>query len=201
MLTVGLTGGIGSGKSTVSARLAVLGAVVIDADQLAREVVAPGEPALGEITQRFGSEMIRDDGTLDRAALAAIVFTDNVALADLNAITHPRIAERSAALVAAADDDAVVVYDVPLLVENDTEAAYDVVVVVDCPDEVRLERLLRMRGMTEADARARMAAQATREERLKNADFVVKNEGSFNRLQVQVDLLWRALLAAVVGQP
>lgn len=200
MLSVGLTGGIGSGKSAVAARLAELGAVVVDADQLARDLVAAGQPALAEIIEKFGSEVIRDDGTLNRQALADIVFADDVALADLNAITHPRIAQRSAALVAAAPDDAVVVYDVPLLVENGTEAAYDVVVVVDCPDAVRLDRLSRTRGMSEADARARMAAQATREERLAAADFVVENDGTLDLLQVRVDLLWQALLASAVSR-
>ena len=196
MLTVGLTGGIGSGKSAVAARLADLGAVVVDADVVAREVVEPGEPALVEIRDRFGDAMIRADGSLDRQALADIVFADPEALADLNAIMHPRIAARSQALVADAPDDSVVVYDMPLLVEQGIAAGYDVVVVVDCGDDIRLDRLVRLRGMGESDARARMAAQATRDERLAAADFVISNDGTPADRDRQVDVLWRALVEA-----
>ena len=196
MLRVGLTGGIGSGKSLVAELLRALGAVVVDADLVARDVVEPGTPALAEIAQRFGTGVIRPDGALDRPALAEIVFRDSHALADLNAITHPRIAERSAELIAAAPDGAVVVYDMPLLVENGLAAAYDVVLVVDCPDDVRLQRLVRLRGMDPADARARMAAQASRQERLDVADFVVDNSGPPELTRAQVEALWPQLAEA-----
>jgi len=196
MLSVGLTGGIGSGKSSVSARLASLGAVVIDSDLVARQIVEPGEPALAEVETRFGAGVIRADRTLDRQALADIVFNDADALADLNAIMLPRIGARTAAIQAAAPSDAVVVHDSPLLVEQGLAAAYDVVVVVDCPDDVRLERVVEQRGMSAVDARARMAAQATREERLAVADFVIENSGSRADLDSQVDRLWAQLLAA-----
>jgi dephospho-CoA kinase len=192
---IGLTGGIGSGKSEVGRRLAALGAVVVDADAIAREVVAPGTPALDEIRAEFGDEVIRADGSLDRAGLAAIVFSDADCLAALNAITHPRIAERTAALIEAAPDGAVVVYDMPLLVENGLTDGWDLVVVVDCPDEVRLDRLVRLRGMDVADARARMAAQARRDERLAAADVVLDNSGTVADLDRQVDALWRRLTA------
>ena len=155
MLSVGLTGGIGSGKSSVSARLSTLGALVIDSDLIAREIVEPGEPALAEVELRFGAGVIRADRTLDRQALADIVFHDPAALAALNDIMLPRIGARTSAIEAAAPHDAVVVHDSPLLVEQGLAAAYDVVVVVDCPDEVRLNRLVEQRGMSATDARAR----------------------------------------------
>ena len=196
MLSVGLTGGIGSGKSSVSARLSTLGALVIDSDLIAREIVEPGEPALAEVELRFGVGVIRADRTLDRQALADIVFHDPAALAALNDIMLPRIGARTSAIEAAAPHDAVVVHDSPLLVEQGLAAAYDVVVVVDCPDEVRLNRLVEQRGMSATDARARMAAQATRDERLAVADFVLDNSGSRADLDAQVDQLWAHLLAA-----
>jgi len=196
MLSVGLTGGIGSGKSSVSARLSTLGALVIDSDLIAREIVEPGEPALAEVEVRFGPGVIRADRTLDRQALADIVFHDPAALAALNDIMLPRIGARTSAIEAAAPHDAVVVHDSPLLVEQGLAAAYDVVVVVDCPDEVRLERLVEQRRMSATDARARMAAQATRDERLAVADFVLDNSGSLADLHAQVDQLWAHLLAA-----
>ena len=196
MLIVGLTGGIGSGKSSVSARLAVLGAVVIDADLIAREIVEPGEPALAAIRDRFGDAVISPDGTLNRQGLADIVFHDPNALTDLNAIMLPRIAARTRAEQEAAPDDAVVVHDSPLLVEQGLESAYDVILVVDCPDEVRLERLVKTRGMAEGDARARMAAQASRDQRLEVADFVIENDGSPEDLHHRVDEVWQLLLEA-----
>ena len=196
MLSVGLTGGIGSGKSSVSARLASLGAVVIDSDLVARQIVEPGEPALAEVEARFGAGVIRADRTLDRQALADIVFHDPGALADLNAIMLPRIGARTAAIEASAPDDAVGVHDSPLLVEQGLADAYDVVVVVDCPDDVRLERLVGQRGMSADDARARMASQASRDDRLTVADFVVENSGPRADLDSQVDRLWAELLAA-----
>jgi dephospho-CoA kinase len=191
---VGLTGGIGSGKSEVARLLAAHGAVVIDADQLAREVVEPGTPGLAQVVAAFGPDVLGPDGRLDRKALAARVFSDGAALARLNAIVHPLVAERGAELVAEAPVEAVVVHDVPLLVENGLEDAYDLVVVVDAPEEARLARLA-ARGLTDKDARARMAAQAPREERLAAADYLVVNDGDLVDLRVRVDELWRNLLA------
>lgn len=200
MLRVALTGGIGAGKSRVSARLALRGAVVIDADLIAREVVAPGTPGLAAIAAEFGPGVLLPDGGLDRAGLAAIVFADAGALARLNAITHPLISARMADLAAAAPEDAVVVYDLPLLAEGGPEAAYDVVVVVDAPDEVRIGRLVRDRGMTREQVLARMAAQASREARLAIADVVIDNSGGLADLDRRVDAVW-ADLATRTGRP
>ncbi|WP_169978283.1 dephospho-CoA kinase [Microbispora sp. H10836] len=197
MLKVGLTGGIGSGKSEVSRRLAARGAVVIDADKIAREVVEPGTPGLAEIVEAFGEDVLRPDGTLDRERLGAIVFADAEKLKVLNGIVHPKVGERTQQLQREAPDDAVVVYDVPLLAENNLAPLYDVVVVVDTPDEVRLDRLRRFRAMPEADARARIAAQASREDRLRIADIVIGNEGSLEELDAQVDKVWQDLSARV----
>ncbi|MFE9241954.1 dephospho-CoA kinase [Nocardiopsis sp. NPDC006938] len=196
MLKVGLTGGIGSGKSAVSAALASYGAVVVDADAIAREVVAPGTPGLAEVVAEFGEGVLAADGSLDRPALGAIVFADKARLAGLNAIVHPRVAERSAELMARAEAAGarVLVYDVPLLVENGLEPLYDVVVVVDTPDEVRVERVSRDRGMPPEQVRARIASQADRRTRLASADLVVDNSGTREELADRVAELWRALL-------
>ncbi|MEV8631533.1 dephospho-CoA kinase [Streptosporangium sp. NPDC051023] len=195
MVKVGLTGGIGSGKSEVSRRLSARGAVVIDADKVAREVVEPGTEGLERIIALFGAEVLREDGSLDRERLGSIVFADSDKLASLNAVVHPLVGARVAELQRQADEDAIVVYDVPLLVENNLAPMYDVVVVVDAADEVRLDRLVRLRGMAEGDARARLAAQASREDRLKIADIVVPNEGSLEELEARVDELWADLSA------
>lgn len=189
MATIGLTGGVGSGKSTVAALLAEHGAVVIDADAIAREVVAPGQPALAELAAEFGPGIIAADGSLDRAALAATAFSDEAARARLNAITHPRIAARTAELMAAAADDAVIVHDVPLLVENGLAPAYDLVVVVEAEKDIRLARLA-TRGLPAAEARRRIAAQASDDERREVADVVVSNNGDLTALTRQVDDLW-----------
>jgi dephospho-CoA kinase len=189
-----LTGGAGAGKSTVAARLRELGAVVIDADALAREVLEPGSEGLGEVVTAFGETVLRPDGSLDRAALAAVVFANPERRRELEAITHPRIAARTSELLAAAPDDAVVVHDVPLLVEKALAPAYDLVVVVDAPVERRVERLVG-RGLSEADARARIAAQATRAERQAVADVWLVNDGSVADLVAAVDVLWRERLA------
>ena len=196
-MRIALTGGIGSGKSTVSELLRAKGAVVVDADAIAREIVEPGEPALGEIVDAFGPEMIAADGTLDRARLAAVVFADGAALARLNAITHPRIAARSAELLSAAPEGAVVVYDMPLLVEQGPQAlaGWDAIVVVDAPDEVRLERLV-ARGMEREDATRRLEAQVGREERRAVADHVLDNSRDLPSLARQVDDLWALLTGA-----
>lgn len=193
-MRIAVTGGIGSGKSAVTGLLAQHGAVVIDADAIAREIVEPGQPALRDITEEFGPAVMRSDGTLDRQALASIVFSDADALARLNSITHPRIAERSAELLDRAPDDAVVVYDMPLLVEQGSAAlqGWDYVIVVDCPDALRLDRLVR-RGMDRQDARRRMDAQASREDRLAAADIVLDNSGDLDALRSQVSGLWSQL--------
>ncbi|ADG88197.1 dephospho-CoA kinase [Thermobispora bispora] len=195
MLKVGLTGGIGSGKSEVARRLAERGAIVIDADKIAREVVEPGTPGLAEIVQAFGDEVLRPDGTLDRARLGSIVFADPEKLKILNGIVHPKVGARMAELEQAAPPDAVVVYDVPLLAENGLAPLYDLVIVVDAADETRIKRLTTLRGMPEQDARARIAAQASREERLKIADIVIENEGSLEDLDARVAEVWQELRA------
>ena len=189
---IGLTGGIGSGKSTVAARLAELGATVIDADAIAREVLAPGTPGLAEVAERFGADLIGPDGALDRSALGQVVFADPQALADLNAITHPRIGQRTAELMAAAGPDATVVYDVPLLVENDLASGFDAVLVVEAPLKVRLERLAG-RGMDRETAESRIAQQATDAQRRAVATVVLDNSGGLDELTEQVDRAWRAV--------
>jgi dephospho-CoA kinase len=199
MLRVGLTGGIGSGKSTVSARLAELGAVVLDADKAARAVVEPGTPGLAAITAAFGAGVLAPDGSLDRASLAEIVFADEAALGRLNAITHPLIHEyiRAAeeAAIAAGGDDVVLVHDVALLAEWGRAKEFDLVIVVDVPAETQLERLTGQRGMAEEQARARMAAQATRDQRLAVADIVIDNSGTREELDRRVDEVWADLQA------
>ncbi|HUR50725.1 MAG TPA: dephospho-CoA kinase [Mycobacteriales bacterium] len=196
MLKVGLTGGIGSGKSTVSALLSSYGAVVVDADLVAREVVAPGSPGLAAVVEEFGQGVLRPDGTLDREALGAVVFSDHERLAALNAIVHPLVGERTQQLQdeAEAAGAPVVVLDVPLLAENGLAPLYDEVVVVDCPVDLAVRRLVASRGMAEADARARVAAQATREQRLAVATEVVDNSGTREDLEPQVRALWQRLV-------
>ena len=189
---VGLTGGIGSGKSTVSARLAELGAVVVDYDLLAREAVEPGTAGLEAIVARFGAAVLRADGTLDRPALGSVVFADDAARRDLEAITHPAIRDLAAAREAAAPDGAVVVHDHPLLVEMGMAGLVDLVVVVDVPVELQVRRLVEQRGMDEADARARLAAQTSREDRLAAADVMLDNTGTVEDLRAAVDRLWAA---------
>ncbi|MFS2291869.1 MAG: dephospho-CoA kinase [Actinomadura sp.] len=203
MLKVGLTGGIGAGKSAVSALLAERGAVVIDADKIAREVVEPGTPGLAAVVAEFGEDVLLPSGGLDREKLGRIVFNDPDRLEALNAIIHPLVAERVQELMDAAPDDAVVVYDVPLLVEKGLASMYDEVVVVDAPEEVQVERLVAHRGMREEDARARMANQASREERRAVATHVIDNSGTLDDLKAQVDDLWETLAAraAAKGDP
>jgi dephospho-CoA kinase len=196
VIVVGLTGGIGSGKSTVSAALAARGAVVIDADAITKELQQPGQPVLAAIANRFGAELLLPDGSLDRPGLAAIVFADADALADLNGIVHPAVREEIAARTAAeAGTDHVVVMDIPLLVESDNPAAPSTVIVVDTPEAVAVERLMTFRGFTEEDARARIARQASRQERLAVADRVVDNGGSLADLEAQLDELWAWIVA------
>ena len=194
MLKVGLTGGIGAGKSEVSRLLVEQGAVLIDADRIAREVVAPGTPGLAAVVEAFGAEVLAEDGGLDRPRLGSIVFADPKKLAVLNSIVHPLVGARSRELESAAAEDAVVIHDVPLLAENALAALYDLVVVVDASPETQLDRLIRLRGMTEQDARARMAAQATREKRLEIADIVIDNDVPLEELQQRVRDVWADLV-------
>ena len=194
MLRVGLTGGIGSGKSTAAHRFAELGAVLVDSDVLAREVVAGGSEGLGEVVAAFGADVLGRDGELDRAALAAVVFGDPQARARLNAIVHPRVRDRADELIAAAPGDAIVVQDVPLLVETAMGAAFALVVVVHADALVRVRRLVEARGMSEVDARARIAAQASDDARRAAADVVLDNGGPPEALHAAVEALWRRRL-------
>ncbi|MBT2397733.1 dephospho-CoA kinase [Streptomyces sp. ISL-100] len=193
MLKVGLTGGIGAGKSEVSRLFVSYGAVLIDADKIAREVVEPGTPGLAAVVEAFGEDVLAADGTLDRPKLGAIVFADAARLATLNAIVHPLVGARSAELERGAGADAVVIHDVPLLTENGLAPLYDLVVVVDASPQTQLDRLVRLRGMTEDEARARMAAQASREQRLAIADLVIDNDGPLAALEPQVRKVWAEL--------
>lgn len=192
MLVIGLTGGIGSGKSTAADLLAERGAVVVDADAIAREVIAPDGPAHGPVLARFGPGVVRGDGTIDRAALARIVFADPASLTDLNALVHPAVGDVvESRLADEAGGDRVVILDVPLLVETDrARARCAAVIVVDCPEDVAVRRLVEHRRMVEADVRSRMAAQATREQRLALADFVIDNSGSRGHLAAEVERCW-----------
>jgi dephospho-CoA kinase len=217
MLKVGLTGGIGSGKSEVSRLLDEYGAVIVDADKIAREVVEPGTPGLAAVVAEFGEEILAPDGSLDRPKLGSIVFADADRLAALNAIVHPLVGERSAELERHAEEaeateaagraaDAaqaghgsgrngggVIVHDVPLLTENGLAPLYDLVLVVDASPKTQLDRLVRLRGMTEQEAASRMAAQATREERLATADIVIGNDGTLEELEARVREVWEEL--------
>lgn len=193
MVLVGLTGGLGSGKSTVARMLASRGAIVLDADELARQAVAPGTPGHTEVVARFGEQVVAPDGSIDRPALADVVFADDAARADLEAIVHPVVRERIAEAVARhADTDDVVVVDSPLLIETGAHEAFPVVVVVTASVDARLERS-RARGMAEHDARARMAAQMPLEEKTRLADVVLDNDGDESALERQVDRLWADL--------
>lgn len=197
MLRVGLTGGIGSGKSEVSRRLAAHGAVLVDADVAAHEVVEPGTPGLGEIVAVFGPAVLRPDGSLDRERLGQLVFADPDLRAKLNAIVHPLVHERMRQVeqegVRSAGPDAIVVHDIPLLAESGLAAGYDVVVVVDAPESLQVERLAASRGMSAEHARERMAAQASREQRLAVADIVIDNSRSLGDLDRRVGEVWSQL--------
>lgn len=195
MILVGLTGGIGSGKSTVSGLLQARGAVIIDADAIVREVQQPGSPVLAELAQKFGSDVLAEDGSLDRQAVANIVFTDPDALKSLNAIVHPAVGrEMNQRMIAQRASNNVVVLDIPLLTENPREGLQGRI-VVDIPVELQVQRLTSFRGFDEADARARISRQATRQERLDKADFVVDNSGGLEELIPQIDLLWAWLVS------
>ena len=194
-MLVGLTGGIGAGKSVVAQRLAELGAVVIDSDQLAREVVAPGTDGLAEVVAAFGPGVLGEDGALNRPALAERVFADRPARERLEAVIHPRVRARTAALVAEAPPGSVVVNDVPLLVESGIAGMFDLVIVVLASEATRLHRLVQERGMSEDEACRRIAAQATDEQRRAVADIVLDNDGSLEDLRAAVDEVWRERLA------
>lgn len=197
MLAVGLTGGIGSGKSTVADALVERGAVLIDADRIARQVVEPGQPAHAQLVARFGEGVLAPDGTIDRPVLAAMAFADPGALADLNAITHPAIvAEMASRRAAHEDSDDVVVLDIPLMTPAQREMlGLDLAVVVDCDPETALERLVSQRGMDREQARARMVAQPSREQRLEGADLVVDNGSSRHHLDQEVERVWKELVS------
>jgi len=195
MILVGLTGGIGSGKSTVSSRLAALGAEIIDADAITREVQRPGSPVVKALAERFGDDMLDTESGLRRDKLAEIVFSDPEALRDLNAIVHPAVgAEINERVTRLAQTDKVVVLDIPLLTEN-PRSGLQGKIVVDVPIEVQVERLVRYRGFTEAEARARIGRQAGRDDRLRDADWVIDNTGTIDDLDQQVTLLWQQLTA------
>ena len=194
MLRIGLTGGIGSGKSTVAALLAGHGARVVDADRIAREVVEPGTPGLAAVVAEFGPGVLTPDGALDRPALAGVVFSDPAARARLDAVVHPLVRARAAELIAAAPADAVVVQDVPLLVETGQAGSFDLVLVVETSTDLRVARLVD-RGLSEADARARIASQASDEERRAVADVVLRNDGDREALAAEVDRLWTERVA------
>jgi dephospho-CoA kinase len=190
MILVGLTGGIGSGKSTVSAALSSRGAIIVDADAVVRDVQQPGSPVLQQMADRFGPQVIAADGSLDRAAVAAVAFADADALKALNDIVHPAVgAEMNRRVMAEVATDHVVVMDIPLLTENPRDGLQGII-VVDVPVETQVARLVASRGFDEADARARIGKQATREQRLDTADFVVDNSGSVAELEPQIAELW-----------
>ncbi len=199
MVRVGLTGGIASGKSVVAAELAARGAIIIDADVLAREVVEPGTPALAAIIDRFGAQAL-SDGRLDRARLAQIVFADPLARRDLERIVHPAVRARAAELERAAGAAAVVVHVIPLLVETGQQEDFDLVVTVDVDHETQIKRLMARNGYTRDEAESRIAAQASREDRRVAADVVLGNTGSVTQLREQIDALWTELSSAVARQ-
>ena len=190
MLQIGLTGGIGAGKSSVAQRLAELGALVVDSDELAREVVEVGTAGFEAVVAEFGRGLVAPDGGLDRPALARLVFADEAARDRLNAIVHPLVRRRAAEILAAEPADAVVVHDVPLLVETGQADRFDLVLVVEAPDAVRVDRLARDRRMPAEQARARMAAQASDADRRAVADVVLVNDGDLDALRVAVDRFW-----------
>jgi dephospho-CoA kinase len=197
MLLVGLTGGIGSGKSTVAAALAARGAAIVDADQISREIMEPGGRAHGPVVERFGPSIVGPDGRIDRPALAAIAFGDPDTLADLNSLTHPAIGEVMAERTKeAAASSPIVVLDIPLLTIATAERfTFGAVIVVDAPVEVAVERLVGQRGFSESDARARVAAQISRDERKSLADFILDNSGDREALDAEVDRMWKWLQA------
>ena len=198
MVLVGLTGGIGAGKSTVSAALAARGATVVDADAITKELQQPGQPVFEAMVERFGTEVVAADGTLDRARVASIVFNDVDALKDLNGIVHPAVGLEIARRIGEAGPDDIVILDVPLLVESGRDDMVGTI-VVDCPVDTAVARLVEHRGFDEADARSRIARQASREERLAKADLVIDNSGDVDDLAPQIDACWRWLETLQAG--
>ncbi|GAA3583928.1 hypothetical protein GCM10022198_04000 [Klugiella xanthotipulae] len=199
---VGLTGGIAAGKSTVARRLEALGAVRIDADQLARDAVAAGSPGLASVVAAFGSDVLREDGSLDRAALGSRVFADSQALSTLNSIVHPevqRLARDRFARLAKNDPDVIIVYDIPLLVEAGLSYPWDLVVTVEAPADMRQNRLVELRGFSTTDAANRVASQASAEERRAVAHVVIDSSGTTKQTLAQTDSLWERILATVSG--
>ncbi len=195
-MRIGLTGGVGSGKSSVAAVLRELGAVVIDADVLAREVVAPGTDGLAAVVAHFGTQVLNTDGSLNRASLGAVVFANEAERRALEAIVHPLVRARAAELEAQAPAGAVIVHEIPLLVETDQAGNFDAVIVVDVPVETQISRLMELRGLTESDARARISAQATRGERQAVATYVVDNTGTFEDLRQRVTEVFESVVAS-----
>lgn len=193
MHLIGLTGGIGSGKSTIARRLKDLGATIIDADQVARKVVEPGQPALAELIATFGSEILNADGTLNRGALGEKVFVDKAALEKLNSIVHPAVKKETDLLFSQAGSNEIVIYDVPLLVETDNSYTFEHIIVASAPENIRVERLMEHRGMTESEALSRIQSQAPEEERLKIADTVIDTSASLDHTYAQVDAFWQQL--------
>lgn len=196
MKLIGLTGGIASGKSTIAQHLASHGAIIVDADQVARDVVEPGTPALAALVDAFGAGIVREDGALDRAALGDIVFHDRNALAILSGITHPAVATESLSRIErarATDPDAVVVYDVPLLVEAGSSYPFELIVVAQADEKTRIERLVSLRGMSESEAHARIQAQATDAQRRAVADVLIDTSGTLDATHEQVDALWQRI--------
>jgi dephospho-CoA kinase len=199
-MRVGLTGGIASGKSTVSEILAELGAVIIDGDKLAREVVEPGTPGLAQVVEAFGPEILLPDGAMDRAKVGQIVFNDEAKRKLLEGIVHPLVFERYAALEASAPQDGIVIHDIPLLAESGRADTFDAVIVVETPAEVQVERMLRDRGWTRADAESRIAAQATPEQRRAIATYLIENTGTREELRARVEAVY-AELSALADRP
>ncbi|NLA29425.1 MAG: dephospho-CoA kinase [Propionibacterium sp.] len=192
-LSVALTGGIASGKTVVTRLLSERGAIIIDSDLLSREVVEPGTRGLAEIVERFGAGVLAADGSLDRQALGEIIFVDDEARNDLNGIIHPEIRRRRAELIASAPEDAIVISVIPLLVEGGLKDDFEGVIVIDVPREIQIDRLKARNGLDDGQAQARVAAQASRAERLAAATWIIENSGSYNQLRAQVEMVWDAL--------
>ncbi len=192
-LSVALTGGIASGKTVVTRLLSERGAIIIDSDLLSREVVEPGSRGLAEVVERFGAGVLAADGSLDRQALGEIIFADDEARNDLNGIIHPEIRRRRAELIAAAPEDAIVISVIPLLVEGGLKDDFEGVIVIDVPLEIQIDRLKARNGLDDGQAQARVAAQASRAERLAAATWIIENSGSYNQLRAQVEMVWDAL--------
>ncbi len=192
-LSVALTGGIASGKTVVTRLLSERGAIIIDSDLLSREVVEPGSRGLAEVVERFGAGVLAADGSLDRQALGEIIFADDEARNDLNGIIHPEIRRRRAELIASAPEDAIVISVIPLLVEGGLKDDFEGVIVIDVPREIQIDRLKARNGLDDGQAQARVAAQASRAERLAAATWIIENSGSYNQLRAQVEMVWDAL--------